>query len=278
MHKAVAVIAALACGLSGCVSLQTSTPFPAGRHIALENKLPEDLPQHSSRFPGSEFVLIPQDSAVGMVVPVPFVTDAVLDSVHGREAGEMAKRFASIDPYTIVQQVMTGSSLLANGGIATQPFAYMIDCKDERYRMALVARMRDQAWTGRYVVHLPSTYSRDDIATANPAVLARMGQELKDAASILRRMLERDAHGELTQPLYHADVGSFNLACSDVGGLLPATLLLSRNAAVVEEDEQHILIRGKGDMKQAGAAGGLLFGLHYLRKDQLHTFKRLPAP
>jgi len=270
------LMAAMPSLLIGCANLQTSTPFPAGRHIALERKLPDDLPQHSSRFPGSQFVLIPQDSAVGMVVPLPFVTDAVLDSVHDREAGELAKRFAGIDPYVIVQKAMAGSTLLADGGMAAQPFAYMIDCKDQRYRMALVARMRDQSWVGRYVVHLSSTYSRDDIATASPTVLSRMGQELTDAAGILRHMLERDARGELSQPLYRADVGSFHLACSDVGGLVSATLLLARNAMVVEEDDQHIVIRGTGDLHQPGADGGLLFGLHYLRKEQLHTFRRLP--
>lgn len=271
------ILAAILLLLSGCSSLRTSTPFPSGQHIFIENKLPDELPARSSRFPGSQFVLVPQDSAIDMLVPVPFVTDLVLDSVHAHQAESLAQRYARIDPYKIVQKAMSDSSLIDPNGIRTQPFAYLIDCKDDRYRMALVARMREKEWVGRYVVHLPSTFTPDEISTAKQETIDEMGQQLNEAAAILRRMIEEDARGKLTAPLYHANIGSFNLACSDVGGLLPAKLLLLRNAVVVEDDDEHLIVRGTGDMNQSGAGGGLLFGLHYLRKNQLHTFDRLPG-
>jgi len=37
-------------------------------------------------------------------------------------------------------------------------------------------------------------------------------------------------------------------------------------------------VRAGGDLRQSGPSGGLMFGLHYLRKDQLHTFRRNPGP
>ncbi|MDR2296748.1 MAG: hypothetical protein LBE30_00180 [Comamonas sp.] len=263
--------------ISGCSSLRTSTPFPLEQHIVIEKRLPEELPKQSARFPGSQFVLIPQDSAVGLVVPIPFVTDIALDMLHDNEAADLAKRYAQIDPYIIVKNAMLDSRLIASDGhgISAKPFAYMIDCKDDRYRMALVVRMKEKEWIGRYVVHLPTTYTPEEIAAGSSSVIERMGRDLTEASVIIRRMIELDSNGKLNQPLYKANVGSYNLACSNVGGLLPATLLLSRNALVVEEDDQHIIIRGTGDMTKSGASGGLIFGMHYLRKDQLHTFDRL---
>lgn len=113
------------------------------------------------------------------------------------------------------------------------------------------------------------------ILTKDHPDLAGVEQDMGQAAGILVALIEQDARGEFDKPLYRADVGSLQFACSTVSGVLPATLLQVRNAAVVQEGTDHIVIRVAIDLSRAANASGLMFGLHYLRKEQLHTFKRL---
>ena len=47
-----------------------------------------------------------------------------------------------------------------------------------------------------------------------------------------------------------------------------------KDAEVLEEGADHVIVRSRGDLKAAGNAGALAFGVHYFRKDQLHTFTR----
>lgn len=94
------------------------------------------------------------------------------------------------------------------------------------------------------------------------------------AAITLRRLIEQDARGELTRPLYTADVGSLHLACSTVSGVVSARLIRSINTEVVEEGSDYVVVRMIGKLTDSGPLGGLMFGLHYLHKDQLDTFKR----
>lgn len=102
-----------------------------------------------------------------------------------------------------------------------------------------------------------------------------MKRELEVAAVILRRLIDSDAAGDFKAAQYHADVGSLHLACAKVAGLVSANLLLARNAEVVEDDTEHVVVRIAGDLSQTGPSGGLMYGLHYLRKDQLHTLHTL---
>ena len=50
-------------------------------------------------------------------------------------------------------------------------------------------------------------------------------------------------------------------------------LMVVRGAEVIEESADTVLVRMPGDVSHAAALGGLFFGVHLLRKDQLHTFK-----
>lgn len=276
MRRALVLAAAL---LAGCASMRQSTaPAPQLLRdgVVLERSLPAELPAESAAFPGSQLVLVSTDSAAGLLVPVPFVADAVLAAVRQHQAHALGASFKAIDPYASMQQAMAGSPLLsADGkGLALRPLAYLVDCSDAQYRLALVARIDTPHWMGRYMAHLPTTLPRAALQGEGSRLPAALPQEMAQAAGILRTLLERDARGELDQVLYRADVGSYHLACSTISGMLSPKLMLARNAAVVEDGADHIIVRVAGDPSHSGPTGGLLYGLHYLRKDQLHTLQR----
>lgn len=278
-HSVLALSATL---LAACAAPPESGPIPPGiaqKGLVFERSLPSELPAESAAFPGSQFVLISPDNVAGMFVPLPFVADAVAGAWHHHAAVRLAQHYQDIDPFDIVRKSMAGSPLLAQaGGIKAMPFAYLVDCSDGRYRVALVTRMQEGNWTGRYMVHLPASYGEADIAAAGAGTVARLRQDMEQAASDLRMLIERDARRELSHTLYHADVGSLHLACSNISGVVTPTVMLARHAAIVDETSTHLIVRAGGDLRQSGPSGGLMFGLHYLRKDQLHTFRRNPGP
>lgn len=271
-------IAALAGILAGCATRQASTPLPdtvARQGLTVERSLPHDLPDESARFPGSQFVLISTDSVAGLLMPVPFVAEAVAGALNQHEANALAKRYASVDPYAIVSTAMQGSALLRPaGGVVLHPLAFLVDCSDARYRVALAARMQSGAWTGSYMVHLPTTYPHAALVAGGADAIAPMRTEMAAAAATLRRLIEQDARGEFARPLYKADVGSLYLACSTVSGVVSPRLIRSVDTDVVEEGSDYVVVRMAGKITDSGPLGGLMFGLHYLRKDQLDTFKR----
>lgn len=272
-------ISTLICILAGCATKEASTPLPrtvAGQGLIIKRSLPADLPAESAVFPDSEFVLISTDNATGMLMPVPFVAEAITGALNRRHANALAPKFASIDPYAIVNAAMQGSSLLNRGGdsVVLHPLAFIVDCSDAQFRIALAARIQSSAWKGSYMVHLSTGYRRAALVDHDTGAIAPMRAEMTDAAVTLRRLIEKDAQGELTRPLYKADIGSMHLACSTVSGVLSAKLIRAANVDVVEEGDDYVIVRMPGKLTDPGALGGLMFGLHYLRKDQLDTFRR----
>lgn len=274
-----ALLALLALALGGCATKQQSTPLPralADGGLRIERSLPMELPAESSAFPGSQFVLISTDNAVGMLVPVPFVADAVVGALNQHEANGLAQKYAALDPYAIVRNAMDGSAVLANGagGAVLHPLAYIVNCSDDRSRVALVARVQSASWDGRYLVHLPTTYPHATLVQGKAEALAALRADMTQGASVLRKLIEQDARGELARVLYKADVGSMHLACSTLSGVVSARLMQALNADVVEEGNDYLVVRIAGKPTESGPLGGMMFGLHYLRKDQLHTFRR----
>lgn len=272
-------LALLIGALGGCASKPQSMPVPQAvveQGYVIERSLPKDLPAESSRFPDSQFVLISTDSAAGLLVPVPFVAEAVVGALNQHEANALARKYASVDPYAIVSAAMQGSPLLSKGknGVILHPLAYIVDCSDQQYRVALVARIQSGSWNGRYMVHLPTSYRHAALVEGKAEALAPMRTEMAQAAVTLRRLIEQDARGELTTPLYKADIGSMHLACSTLSGMVSAKLMQALNTDVVEEGSDYLVVRIAGKLTESGPLGGLMFGLHYLRKDQLHTFRK----
>jgi hypothetical protein len=89
--------------------------------------------------------------------------------------------------------------------------------------------------------------------------------------------MERDARGEWAHPGTKVDIGSYYLVGANLLGLLPAKLMQYKDAELLEEGKDYVVVRSRGDLKAAGNAGALVFGVHYFRKDQLHTFKKKDA-
>ena len=115
-----------------------------------------------------------------------------------------------------------------------------------------------------------------ELAAGAAATIATLKSELNDAAIVLRQMLERDAAGTLGAGQYRADIGSMHLNCGKLAGLLSPSLLLARGAEILEDGQDHLIVRIAGDLSQPGSAGGLMYGVHYLRKEQIHTLNRKP--
>ncbi len=247
--------------------------------VRLERSLPKSLPEKSSHTGHSQYVLIRGESAAGLLSPIPFVADIVMSAAHQKDVEAYETRYGRVDPYRIVAEAMKDSPVLARGpsGVPMQPFAVVQECADDRYRVALVAHLENGDRMGRYFVHLADLYTPDEISQPTPGVLDRMEADLQAAAVSLRRLVERAARGELQPSGVRADVGSLHLVGGKASGLLSPTLVVARKVVIIEEGPDHVLVRIDGDPGQAASVGGLMFGVHHLRKDQLHTFRKLPV-
>lgn len=267
--------------LSACMSPPpASMPIVATvneKGFSVVRSLPDVLPDKSVPVPHSQFVLIPNESAAGLLMPIPFVAEAIGAAMDRSAAEAFEARYASIAPYKISLEALRGSPLFreSGGGLTLQPFVFMTECVDDRYRLALVFQMKGADWTGRYMAHLPTTYSADAVKNPSPQDLATLGSELRSAAQTLRGLIERGARGELQPSGVRADVGSLHLVGGRAAGLMSPTVLVAKNADLIEENADQIIVRMPGKLSDAGTLGGLFYGVHVLRKDQLHTYKKL---
>ncbi len=267
--------------LAGCAQTRRSTALAPefGRsRIRLQRSLPAVLPSGAQVLPKEQLVLLPGESAAGMLVPVPFLAGAIGGAMDRSEAAAEAAQLASIDPYTLAQRAWQGSALLVDAGGAAdalllQPFAFLQACVDDRYRIALVHQLSRGDWVGRYTVHLRSSYDSASFHRVTPALLQTLLTEMREGSASLRGLVERAARGELRGKSTRVDLGSLHLVGNRAAGLVAPTIVLARGAELIEEDEEQVLVRIDGDPSQPASAGGLFFGVHRLRKDQLHTFR-----
>jgi hypothetical protein len=274
---ALLLLAALALG--GCVSIRPSTALPkTKRHpvLALERSLPKDLPAKSSPFPHSQFVLIAPENFIGLISPIPFVAELVTKGIHANRAQDFEAKYRDIHPYLIATAVLQDSPLLGQGParFVLKPFVFLQQCSDDRYRLAYVFQLEKGDWVGRYIVHLPTTYTVTEVTDPTPEVLATLRRELTEGATTLRGLLEREAAGGLPATGVKANVGSPHLAGVRALGLVGTSLILARDTEVIEETADHLLVRIPGDMTLPASSGGLFFGVHWLRRDQLETFQK----
>lgn len=268
--------------LGGCIGRVQSTALNADRvrsGIRIERSMPANLPSNTHVLPGEQMVLVPTETAAGLLVPIPFLAEAVVSVIDRSEANAASKRLTSVDPFVLARDAWQGSPLLGASpdALRLQPFAFLQACADDRYRVALVYQLSDRDWVARYTEHLPTAYPSDDFHRVTPQVLQTLQRELGEAAAVLRRLVERGARGELGPGGTRVDVGSLHLVGGRTGGWMPPTLIVARNAELIEEDEVYVLVRLDGNPSMAASAGGLYFGVHRLRKDQLHTFRRRGA-
>jgi hypothetical protein len=267
--------------LAGCAApLPKSIPISnlsAQQGVSLQRTLPEVLPDKATPIPHSQFVLIPGESAAGMLMPIPFVSGAIGAAVDRQSAQAFEASYGGISPYNIALAEMRGSPFFkeTGGGFQLQPFAFITECVDDKYRIAMVFQVQGSGWTGRYMYHLPTAYNVAEFKSPSPQLLAAVRAELVTGAKVLRQTMERIARGELESRGVTAELGSLHLVGGKAAGLVSPMLLVSKDADLLEETADHVVVRMSGDMSKAGSLGGLFFGVHYLGKSQLHTFKKL---
>jgi hypothetical protein len=267
--------------LSGCVAPPpVSVPISAEaatKGISLSRSLPPVLPGKSVPIPHSQFVLIPSESAAGLLMPIPFVSEAIGSAMDRSAAEAFESRYASVGPFRLALAEMEKSPLYrkTEGGLVLQPFVFMTECIDDRYRLALVFQVHFGNWVGRYMYHLPSTYPIADFKSPSSALLGTLQVELTEGTKILRQLVERAAQGELKSTGKKAEIGSLHLVGGRAAGLVSPMIVISKEAEVIQDSIDTVVVRMPGDMSNPGTSGGLFFGVHYFRKDQLHTFKKL---
>lgn len=266
---------------AGCTTLRSSEPIRAdavARGIVIVRELPR-LPSQTSRVPDSQYVLVFAESTavalLDMASPIPFIKEAVTGAYNDEQATHYRDRYAAVDPYRIAVERLRGSTLLGGrpDALHMMPFVYLVEGSDGRYRATLVFRVEADGWLGRYMAHLPTTYGVAEMKQSSPAMMQSLRADLVDGSDRLRALMERDARGELKGTGRRATYGSYWLVGSRVNGMLPASILTYKDAEIIEDGADRVVLRSQGDLGAAGPAGALAFGVHDFRRDQLHTFR-----
>lgn len=276
------VMVGLALMLSGCISMQESTAIRADavkKGLTVVRALPKSLPGDANPIPGTQYVLVKAESgaatAVSFIVPIPFVTDMAITAANKQEAGKYTSHYNSVDPYGIAAERLQGSALLGTGtdALHLMPLVYILEGFDGIYRLTLVFRVEGDGWTGRYMYHLPTTYDAAQIQNPQAQGLATLRQELVTGSDILRNLMERDARGDLKPSGKKVEIGSYYLVGSKALGMVPASVYRYVGNDLVEDEGDHVIVRARGDRNADAKLGGLVFGVHYFLKNQLHVYK-----
>jgi hypothetical protein len=277
--KLFALATMIGVALCGCASVKTSTPVnpESMQHgLSVVRSLPDQLPAKSAPIASSQYVLLPAESAAGLLMPIPFVSEAIGAALDHVAATSYEGEFNSVDPVGITLDSLRTSPILrtTGGEVTLQPFVAIQECADDRYRLALIYHLSNKDWVGRYTYHLPTAYEGSALKNHDASTLSSIRLELQGGAQVLRGVIERGSRGELTGRGVKVDIGSLHLVCGKAAGMLSPGVVISRDADLIDEAADHVLVRLSGDMTQAASVGGLFFGVHYLRTDQLHTFKK----
>lgn len=272
----------LALVLAGCSGMTASTPLSAapGRFdtIQVVKQVPAKLPSGTHTFPGLQYVLIPQDSAMTLLVPVPFVGEAVMSALADADAKGAAARYGAVDPYEETLAATASRPLfgLAASPAKLYPFVFVNEGHDARYRLSLVYQVEDGDWLGRYFYHLPSTLPLDALKAPTPQIQQTLRSELAEGTRTLADLVERDRNGTLGPTGRKAKIGSLYLVGGNIAGLIAPEMVHYPDAEILEEQGDHIVLRHDGMPTAAGQSGALLFGVHHFLRSQLHFFEVRP--
>lgn len=273
---ALAVLASTA-----CTTMQPSTPWggtPPPACVAVERALPSaQLPSDAVPFPGAPYVLIPAESAVGLLVPVPFVTEMVAGAMDRHDASNYQGQLGALDPYQLARQALDQPPFAERCGADAprlHPFVFVVEGHDGLYRLTLVFQLQKDPWVGRYHAHLPTPIPKGALRAGSPTLLATVQRELADGSRLLASLVSRDLQGRLPQHGPRVDAGSLWLVGGNVAGLVPPENLHFKGIELIEAQGDDLLLRSSGAMTAPGQSGALLFGVHHFRRDQLHHFTR----
>jgi len=265
---------------TGCVSVKQSTPVKQNgleQGVAVAHDLPKKLlPGRATLVPDSRYVFILPDSATTLLVPVPFIGEAVVDQVHQHTSASYKDKFAAADPYDYAVKSLQGTSLYKSETPAAYklyPYVVVQEGFDNVYRVSLVYHLEGNNWVGRYLYHLPTTYPKSEFVNTPPSEIQSLQKELAEGSDVLLKLMQRDDSGLLVSNGKKATLGSLFIVGSRISGLVSPTVLAYPKTEIVEEGQDYVIARGAGDIKSDGQSGGLLFGVHYFHKNQLHTYK-----
>ncbi|MCU0868156.1 MAG: hypothetical protein MUF30_00935 [Burkholderiales bacterium] len=254
--------------------------MPAGerlqRGVVLERALPAALPAYATPFPHAQFVLLAAEAAPDTLSALPFVRDVAMDAARRDAAATYDALYADLAPYRIAATRLAGSPVLARDASPWRllPFVFVQACVDGRYRLSFVFHVEGPDWVGRYHAHLRPAWPAAAFARGDATLRAELRAALADAAVELRALIERAHRDALRPDGRQALIGSLHLVGHRAGGIASPERFVVR-ADLVEDDATSVLFRLAGDPTAPAASGGLLFGVHRLRKDQLHTFEAL---
>lgn len=283
--KKVAAFLALALLLTGCATVQESKSLQgelAARGLLVTRGLPNPLPDGSAAIPGTQYIVVSAGSTAAqladMLNPIPFVGNLAEDEMRRREVRGYSSRYSHVDPFAIAQARMASSSLAAKqaGSLPLQPLVYIMEGSDGRWRLSLVFRVEAPSSVARFMYHLPTTYSSEEMKSTAASSIETLRHELESGSDVLRQLMERDARGQLEGKGTQVEFGSYYIVGRDVAGLVPARMVHFAKAELVEEDTDHVVLRSGGDLHAAAANGALAYGVHYFRKDQMNDFKTNP--
>ena len=271
--------------VGGCYTQQASRPFAAAEWQAgvqlVSQATTDATPEGAVVLEGREWVWLPSVSsaqaAVNMLIPVPFVMDGLMGQVHQGQAGQFGSALAGLSPRAALQRQLQQRNTLAKPGqgLATSVYCFVQEGADDRYRMAFVAQFKNGEQSGRYMVHLPLALTLPELQQAHRS--GALQQALDAAAEQMANLFDKAARGELGSSVGRVNVGSLNLVSSKSSGMLSPKLVIARNAQLVEEGSNHVIVRMAGDASMPEGNGGLFYGVHYLLKSQLHTFEKRPG-
>ena len=262
---------------TGCMSIKPSTPVKQNgleQGVAVMRDLPKKLlPGRSTLVPDSRYVFILPDSAATLLVPVPFIGEAVVDQVHQHTSASYKDKFTAADPYDYAVKSLQKTSLYRpeNAAYKLYPYVVVQEGFDNVYRVSLVYHLEGNNWVGRYLYHLPTTYPKKEFVNTPPAEIKSLQKELAEGADTLLTLLQRDEAGTLVSNGKKASLGSLFIVGSKISGLVSPTVLAYPNTEIIDEGQDYVIARGAGDIKSDGQSGGMLFGVHYFHKNQLHT-------
>ena len=270
--------------LQGCSSPTASTSLakanPVGQ-ITVMHALPAAIPSGGSSFAGSQYVFVQAESAALMLNPIPSVGELAVEAYNKSTTSHYKDEFIGVDPYQITAELSKNQPLFSsassgngNGTPASlYPYVVIQEGADDVYRMSLIFQLEEPGWTGRYLYHLPTRIPVQDIKKPSQAELEKFRAELTSGAEVLLGLIERDKAGQLESSGKKVDIGSYYLVGSKVAGLISPDIMVFPNEELVEESADHVILRCSGKPTDDAHAGGLLFGVHYFAKDQLHSYK-----
>lgn len=268
----------MALGLSACISNKESTAVKQSGYeqgIQVVHQLPKAIPGRSSPIPGISYVFVFPESVATELVPVPFIGEVVEDKLHQSASSAYKDKFTDADPYQYALASLQKTTFYKAENAAYKLYPYVIIQQgfDDIYRASLVFHIEGDNWTGRYFYHLPTTYPKADFINTPPSEIKSLQQELAAGAEQLVNLLKRDEAGTLPAHGNKATVGSLFLVSGRISGLVSPTIMAYPNVDIVEDSNDHVIARIAGNIKGDGQTGGLLFGVHYFYKNQLHTYK-----